>query len=233
MAKIVGGVPPFVGTRDNLTIYLLNGEYIVRTKSSLTGKRVKRDPAFTKTMKFAGWLKQASRIASRIYGQMPADVRIYKQYRQLTGKAMSLLKEGLDPAVVVIMLEAVYLPQSVESTDGRHIGECCEPDCKYSFGNNRKYNGRAECAECTKRTECIKSTQRTERRSKYRRLNRSEYSFRCIGDCSNESSHQCAEYNRNHTVGMNIHIVADIWAISKMRVSIDVLRIMANTEAGI
>jgi uncharacterized protein YbcI len=117
MAKIVGGVPPpFMGTRDNLTIYLLKGEYVIRTKSSLTAKRVKRDPAFAKTMKYAGWLKQGARIASRIYRQIPADERIHKQYRQLTGKAMSLLKEGFDTENVITMLEAVYLLQPVENS---------------------------------------------------------------------------------------------------------------------
>jgi hypothetical protein len=117
MAKIVGPVPPFIGTRDNVTIYLMNGEYIARTKSSLTGKRVKKDPAFARTMEWAGRLKQGARIASIIYKQMPVDERIYKQYRELTGKAMSLLKEGFSIEDVIIMLEAVYLPQGLEDSE--------------------------------------------------------------------------------------------------------------------
>ncbi len=110
MARIVAGKPPFVGTRDNITIYLLKGRYIIRTKSSLTGKRVKRDPAFAKTMENAGRLKRASGIASSVYKQMPVNERVYKQYRELVGKAMHLLKEGLDIDHVVIVLEATYLP---------------------------------------------------------------------------------------------------------------------------
>ena len=118
MAKIVGSVPPFVGTRDNVTIYLMNGEYIARAKSSLTGERVKKDPAFARTMEWAGCLKQGARIASFIYKQMPVDERVYKQYRELTGKAMSLLKEGFRVEDVITMLEAVYLPQRVETAEG-------------------------------------------------------------------------------------------------------------------
>ncbi|MCF6405666.1 hypothetical protein L3C95_22365 [Chitinophaga filiformis] len=114
MAKIVGSVPPFIGTRDNVTIYLMNGEYIARTKSSLTGKRVKKDPIFARTMEWAGRLKQAARIASFVYKQMPVDERVYKQYREITGKAMTLLKEGFDTEDVITMLEAVYLPRQVE-----------------------------------------------------------------------------------------------------------------------
>ena len=109
MAKFVGGPPPFIGTRDNVTIYLMNGEYYIRSKSSLTGKRVKRDPAFARTMEYAGWLKKASVIASLVYRQIPENGRVYKQYRELVGKAMGLLKEGLDVDAVLIMLEATYL----------------------------------------------------------------------------------------------------------------------------
>jgi hypothetical protein len=110
MAKFVGGPPPFIGTRDNVTIYLMNGEYFIRSKSSLTGKRVKRDPAFARTMEYAGWLKKASVIASLVYRQIPENGRVYKQYRELVGKAMGLLKERLDVDAVLIVLEAAYLP---------------------------------------------------------------------------------------------------------------------------
>ncbi len=124
MPKIVGGVPPFIGTQDNLTIYFMNGAYIVRTRSSLTGKRVKRDPAFAKTMKYAGWLKQGSRIASRIYRQLPDDKRMYKRYRELTGKAMLLLKEGFNADNVITMLEAVYLPKTIEYAAVKGTDRC-------------------------------------------------------------------------------------------------------------
>lgn len=116
MAKFVGGPPPFIGTRDNLTIYFMKGEYIVRTKSSLTGKRVKRDPAFARTMENAGRLKKASGIASLIYRQMPADSRVYKQYRELVGKAMGLLKDGFDADDVLIALESVYVRAYVDDS---------------------------------------------------------------------------------------------------------------------
>lgn len=83
MVKIIGGHPPFVGARDNIAIYRMKGRYFIRTKSSLTGKRVKRDPAFAKTMAYAGWLKKASGIASLIYKQIPENGRVYKQHREL------------------------------------------------------------------------------------------------------------------------------------------------------
>ncbi|PWV56672.1 hypothetical protein [Chitinophaga sp. S165] len=123
MAKFVGGLPPFVGTRDNLTIYFMKGEYIVRTKSSLTGKRVKRDPAFARTMENAGRLKKAAGIASLVYRQMPVDARVYKQYRELVGKAMGLLKDGFDVDHVVIVLEALYLSDHLHQEERKNM-EC-------------------------------------------------------------------------------------------------------------
>ncbi|PSL29739.1 hypothetical protein [Chitinophaga ginsengisoli] len=133
MAKIVGPVPPFIGTRDNVTIYRMNGEYIARTKSSLTGKRVKKDPAFARTMEWAGRLKQGARIASGIYQQMPVDGRVYKQYREITGKAMSLLKEGFSVEDVITMLEAIYVPHASVSGDFRE----CDMDVQLLSGGIR------------------------------------------------------------------------------------------------
>lgn len=123
MAKFVGGPPPFVGTRDNVTIYLMNGEYFIRSKSSLTGKRVKRDPAFARTMEYAGWLKKASVIASLVYRQIPENDRVYKQYRELVGKAMGLLKEGFDVDAVLIVLEAAYLPDYLPDYLSDHLSD--------------------------------------------------------------------------------------------------------------
>ncbi|PWV50575.1 hypothetical protein [Chitinophaga sp. S165] len=161
MPKFIG-VPPFVGTQDNLTIYLMNGEYIVRTKSSLTGKRVKRDPAFAKTMMYAGWLKQASKIASVVYQQMPSDERIYKQYRQLTGKAMSLLKEGFHVADVIIMLEAVYLPQLVNDNSCNGTG--------YTHTNANTSNNSICTIHNVGRTECeCKCVEASYNGNKYKR----------------------------------------------------------------
>ncbi|SDG73000.1 hypothetical protein [Chitinophaga filiformis] len=144
MAKIVGPVPPFIGTRDNVTIYLMNGEYIARSKSSLTGKRVKKDPAFARTMEWAGRLKQGARIASSIYRQMPVDDRVYKRYREITGKAMSLLKEGFSVGDVITMLEAVYLPQLMGNTDSVIVGikPAAEPESELSEGRICNSTGR-------------------------------------------------------------------------------------------
>jgi len=93
MAKQEG--PFFItGIIGPVCFYRLCEKYYVRTKSSLSGVRVKKDPAFAKTMAYAGLLKEASLLASSVYRALSDDKRQHALYRQLTGTAMRLLKEG-------------------------------------------------------------------------------------------------------------------------------------------
>ena len=87
-------MPPFTGTKYGICIYKRCGQYCVRTQSSLTGERVKKDPRFRRTMQYAGWLGQASGIASAIYREAPAALKQFAFFRALTGEAMQLLKAG-------------------------------------------------------------------------------------------------------------------------------------------
>ncbi len=82
----------FTGRQGDLLGYRMAGEHYVRIISSLTSKRVKKDPAFRLTMQNAGLLGKASKIASATYRQLPA--KEHQFYRNLTGKAMQLLKQG-------------------------------------------------------------------------------------------------------------------------------------------
>jgi hypothetical protein len=86
------GPNPFTGRRGNLQGYRMAGKYYVRIVSSLTAKRVLKDPAFRLTMQYAGLLGKASRIASAIYRLLPEQEHGF--YRKLTGMAMQLLKQG-------------------------------------------------------------------------------------------------------------------------------------------
>jgi hypothetical protein len=93
MAKQEG--PFFItGTIGPVCFYRLYEEYYARTKSSLDRTRVKSDPSFAKTMVYAGLLKEASVLASSLYRNLDKDKRKHALYRQLTGKAIRLLKEG-------------------------------------------------------------------------------------------------------------------------------------------
>jgi hypothetical protein len=106
MAKQKG--PKFIsGTINGLTYYKLNEKYYVRKKSTLSRRRVKRSPAFQRTMEHAELLAQASKLASAVYRMLPRQQQRVERYRALTGQAMGLLKEGLDAAAVKARLSGV------------------------------------------------------------------------------------------------------------------------------
>ena len=114
MAKWVGeGTPPFTGTVDCLTIYQLpDNKWYVRMRSSITTKRILKDPVFQGFRNSAVRMKDASPIASKIYQQLA--VKRYPLFREMTGKALLLLKSGLTPAAVEAKLTEEYLPVPVK-----------------------------------------------------------------------------------------------------------------------
>ncbi|SFD47851.1 hypothetical protein SAMN05518672_102110 [Chitinophaga sp. CF118] len=101
--------PPFTGTKDGVTVYQLpDGLYYARMQSSITGKRIKKDKAFANFRRSSGRLSEGSRIASQLYRQLP--VKNHKVYREMTGKAILGLKEGLSAEVITANLSREYLP---------------------------------------------------------------------------------------------------------------------------
>jgi hypothetical protein len=98
------------GTYNGMCYYKMNGQYYVRRKSTLSGKRVKRSPAFKLTMKYAGLLGQASRMAGEVYRSLPRAQRKHALYRALTGLAMQLLKAGTAAELVVEQLRRHCAP---------------------------------------------------------------------------------------------------------------------------
>lgn len=98
---------------DNLCFYKMEGKYYVRMRSSLTSKRVKTDPAFAVTMRYADLLGRAAKIASNVYRLLPKALKAKGLYRKLTGEAMQWLKKGHDPEQVLILLRAAFEPKTI------------------------------------------------------------------------------------------------------------------------
>ena len=82
------------GCFDNIVFYKMGENFYARRKSGLDGRRVKRDPAFKATMKWAELLAKASKIASMIYKTMTTEEKKKEAYRTLTGRVMQLLKKN-------------------------------------------------------------------------------------------------------------------------------------------
>ena len=116
MAKQLG--PKFIKRQCicNLQFYYMEGKYYVRKKSSLTGKRVKKDKKFRLTMIYAGILAQASKIASSVYRQIPKEERKHPYFRTLTGMAQKLIKKGVSAEEVYEQLYLQTFPPEPEVT---------------------------------------------------------------------------------------------------------------------
>jgi len=109
MAK-QAGILQITGTISNLTFYEMGGQYYVRLKSSLSGKRVKTSPAFALTMLYAERLAMCSQTASQLYRSLPKEKQQVVLYRKMTGTAMRLLKAGIPAEVLAAALAAIYTP---------------------------------------------------------------------------------------------------------------------------
>ena len=103
MAKQAGTIK-INGTIGDICFYRLHEEHYARTKSSLSAKRVKHDPAFDATMKYAALLACASKIASVMYKQLPKEQKSRKRYQAMTGQAMRLLKEKMNIEAIIQVL---------------------------------------------------------------------------------------------------------------------------------
>ena len=112
MAKQSGNIL-ITGTIDNLCFYKMDGQHYVRLKSSLTRKRVLKDPAFAKTMFYAQQFGQAAKLAAVVYRALPADQKKNGLYKTLTGIANGLLKEGKPAAAIVSRLQDYLKPENV------------------------------------------------------------------------------------------------------------------------
>lgn len=116
-------IPPFVGTRGCITIYKMYDRYYARAKSSLTGKRVKKDKAFRRTMDNANRLAAASRIASAVYRLVPAESKQHTLYRKLTGMAIERLKQDYNPVIVEQGLKEWLAKEISPVTQATSIGK--------------------------------------------------------------------------------------------------------------
>jgi hypothetical protein len=112
------------GTIGNINFYIVKGENFVRTKSSLTAKRVKSAKEFQKTMQNAGLLARASKIGSGVYSALPKYWRQFWMYRAFTGEAMMMLKKGMTDAEALKELMRVY----VEKENAKCKGEYSKKD---------------------------------------------------------------------------------------------------------
>jgi hypothetical protein len=111
MAKQCGTIR-ITGTIGGICFYKMHGEYLARAKSSLSGKRVKTDPAFKTTMEYAGLLGRSSRLAAKLKTGLTLQQRKTIHHGKLTGRVQRLLKEGKTEEDILAMLRPDLLPEA-------------------------------------------------------------------------------------------------------------------------
>ncbi len=60
-------------------------------------------------MEYAGWMAQASKVASEVYKMIPREQRRVEMHRAMTGMAMSFIKEGMDKEMVKSPTDEKYV----------------------------------------------------------------------------------------------------------------------------
>jgi hypothetical protein len=104
MAKQIGDII-IVGTIDDITFYEMDGKGYARKKSSLAGKKVKKDPRFKCTMQSAHRLGRGSQLASKLYRSLPRQEQVYALFKELKRIAVLGIKEGKGEADVQVLLQ--------------------------------------------------------------------------------------------------------------------------------
>jgi hypothetical protein len=132
MAKQIGEIK-IVGTFADITFYKMDGQYYARKKTSLTGKRVKRDPKFARTMASARRLGRGSQLASKVYRSLPRTEQVYAVYKYLKRLAVLALKEGAVEAEVFVMLQ-------------RRVGKAAAPEKKKVIIVQKERNSKTRSA---------------------------------------------------------------------------------------
>ena len=89
------GLLRITGTVCDICFYRMDGIYYARKKSSLSGERVKKDPAFKETIRHASLFAKASSIGSKVYKVLYPGTKNRELYQELTGRASCLFQKGL------------------------------------------------------------------------------------------------------------------------------------------
>ena len=97
------------GTGGGLCTYISKGRCIVRSASSLTGARVRKEPAFEGFRRSGNRMKEASPTAAALYQQIPKEKRQFSLYRLLTGEVLNLIKQGIAREMIIAQLQELYI----------------------------------------------------------------------------------------------------------------------------
>jgi hypothetical protein len=124
MAKQVGDIK-VTGTIEDICFYRMEGNYYVRMKSSLTGKRFWRDKAFEGSRRSCARFASGNRLASQVYRSIEKKKRYYPIFCSLKTRAIELIRKGLGEEDVINALQ-FYLQEAIhKKTKARPVKKKC------------------------------------------------------------------------------------------------------------
>jgi hypothetical protein len=132
----------FIGNAGGICGYMSHGINIIRKSSSLTGKRVEKDPAFKGFRNSCNRMKEASPIAASLYNLLTQEQKVYSLYRTLTGKALKMIKQGLEKKIIIARLKEEYIDPVIEQylKQGKQVHEVqSSTEELNSIGNSRLF----------------------------------------------------------------------------------------------
>src|SRR6202035_290348 len=103
------GNTAFTGTAGGICGYFRGGLNIIRAASSLTGARVKKDPAFDGFRKSCNRMREAAPIAASLYNLIRKEQKQFSLYRLLTGETLKMIKQGMDKVDINKKLQELYI----------------------------------------------------------------------------------------------------------------------------
>ena len=95
MARQTGELK-ITGTIDGVCFYKMGDVFYARMKSSLSGKRFRKDKVFEGSRKSAERFALGNRVASEVYRMVEKEKRVYQLFCFLKKKAIALGKERKD-----------------------------------------------------------------------------------------------------------------------------------------
>lgn len=107
MAIQIGEIK-ITGTIDGLSFYKMYGNYFVREKSSLNGKRFWKDKAFEGSRRSCSLLARASSFASLYYRSYPKQGQRKGLFNEMTGRVKLWLSKGIKEEEALELLKEHY-----------------------------------------------------------------------------------------------------------------------------
>src|SRR5688572_10383214 len=113
MAKLNGNnIESVLG---NVSIYQVNGHTYMRSKSSLSRKRVLKSKAYEKTRQYASYMARAAQIGSEIYRGLGLNKPDRSLYQAITGEVASRLYRGEEEDMVRREVKSNYSSKTIKS----------------------------------------------------------------------------------------------------------------------